>query len=466
MPGPINNNRPPQFLQGIATPEDSVEIINVSENPEAAENGESFTVSSDQWSRFSDNSTGVQEGDHLKVRVRSRNGNATSWLSLQATGLGEDTRNAQIYADAVGLEANESGTVDLIYLGDGMLSEPGATVRFTNERTGENQTFTIGENGHLPPDTQLNGKAGDQISIAVSDGTNNVDFSEVAGVVGVEGAPEPLDLDDPGPWKKKHVNEDGTPSVSKTRFNGPLFVDGPTAGDVKQGSLANCYFSAAAASVADTDPEKLQEIIKDNNNGTYTVTFQKETYPGSGRFRPRKVTVDGELYVKSNGKPLYGGSIGTNSSPEQMEMWYPILEKAYAQFQDGSYDNIGNGGHASFAMSSIMGSSSTKQPINEHNMDRIYNSISRAAERGNPMTATTYGKDSAEAERYPGTKIYPWHTYSVLGVEESDDGKRFVKLRNPWGNTEPGYDGKNDGFFKLELEKFAHLYRTVSTCRG
>ena len=37
-----------------------------------------------------------------------------------------------------------------------------------------------------------------------------------------------------------------------------------------------------------------------------------------------------------------------------------------------------------------------------------------------------------------------WHVYTVLGVGE-ENGQRYVHLRNPWGNTEPGRDGKCDG---------------------
>lgn len=95
----------------------------------------------------------------------------------------------------------------------------------------------------------------------------------------------------------------------------------------------------------------------------------------------------------------------------------------------------------------------------------VYKKLSQAQENGWPVTATTYGKDSEEAERYAGEKIYPWHVYTVLGVEEKD-GEKFVQLRNPWGNTEPGYDGNNDGIFTLTLEKFANFYKNINIAQG
>jgi hypothetical protein len=52
----------------------------------------------------------------------------------------------------------------------------------------------------------------------------------------------------------------------------------------------------------------------------------------------------------------------------------------------------------------------------------------------------------------------------VLGAEESG-GKKFILLRNPWGESEAGNDGKNDGYFKLELSQFMKLYGDVAIVR-
>ena len=57
-------------------------------------------------------------------------------------------------------------------------------------------------------------------------------------------------------------------------------------------------------------------------------------------------------------------------------------------------------------------------------------------------------------------RVYANHAYSVLGVEEKN-GEKFVKLRNPWGQSEYGNDGKNDGFFSLPLSKFTELYASL-----
>jgi len=86
--------------------------------------------------------------------------------------------------------------------------------------------------------------------------------------------------------------------------------------------------------------------------------------------------------------------------------------------------------------------------------DRIKNDIAR----GVPVAAGTHGTD--QASLYTNTGVYANHAYSVLGVEEKN-GEKFVKLRNPWGQSEYGNDGKNDGFFSLPLSKFTELYSSL-----
>lgn len=449
-------------LSALAKPGETLEIVNVSDNPQSGDAANKMEVKVDQWGRFSGQVDNVKEGDHLRVRSRGANGNVSNWINLQAQGMGgEDTRNAKIKAEELGLEVNGRGSVDLVHLGNGMVSEPNAQVRLTNQRTGESFDFTLNESGQFPRGVSVKGEAGDAFSVAVSDGTNNTSFREVAGSIKVEGAPQPKNLEDPMPWKERHVNADGTPSVKSERFTGPLFAEGVKVDDVKQGQLGNCFLCAAAAAAAHTDPDAIKNMIKDNGDGTYTVTFKERDYRGT--LTDKKITVDGDLYVRANGAALYGAGMNS-SSKDQMEMWYPIFEKAYAAYK-GSYDKIGSGGSTGDALTAILGARTTYSGVEDYNADRVYDSLKKAQENGWPATAATYGKDSPEAERYAGQKVYPWHAYTVMGVQE-EDGKKYVQLRNPWGSTEPGYDGKDDGIFRLELKDFVHYYSGVTIAQG
>jgi hypothetical protein len=49
------------------------------------------------------------------------------------------------------------------------------------------------------------------------------------------------------------------------------------------------------------------------------------------------------------------------------------------------------------------------------------------------------------------------HAYAVLGVEEKN-GKQVLLVRNPWGSTEPGNDGRNDGFFRVTPQQLVNWF--------
>lgn len=51
----------------------------------------------------------------------------------------------------------------------------------------------------------------------------------------------------------------------------PLFAHEPSLEDIEQGVVGDCYFQAALANIIATNPEKLKDLIVDNENGTVTV---------------------------------------------------------------------------------------------------------------------------------------------------------------------------------------------------
>ena len=246
-----------------------------------------------------------------------------------------------------------------------------------------------------------------------------------------------MDLPDPA-LHKDELNADGTPKFRTARYTGPLFVDGAKPQDVRQGAIGDCYFPAALAAIAHSDPSVIKNMIKKNEDGTYTVSFYESRYSGAGH--KVDIKVDGDLYVRAWGGPLYGDSLGTPRDLAQMELWFPLVEKAYATWK-GSYNAIGNGGVAGKVMSEVMGARRVTS-LSEYNKDRVFEQIREGAANGWPMAAGTHG--DSESARYTNSGVYANHAYSVFGVEE-EAGTKYVKLRNPWGQSEPSGDGKNDG---------------------
>jgi hypothetical protein len=232
---------------------------------------------------------------------------------------------------------------------------------------------------------------------------------------------------------------------------GQLYVDGVSFDDVIQGSIANCYMPGAFSALAHANPDYIKNAIQDNGDGTFTVRFFEAASWGQP-LEPVHVTVDDDIPLSSpGGQSRYG------RARESTELWVSVLEKAYAEWK-GGYEAIGNGGRATEVMEAITGRRSSWQEIGRQDPDALFDTIRSGTARNQPMTAGTHGKDSDV--NYNGTGISAWHVYTVLGATE-EDGQKLIELRNPWGHTEWGSDGVNDGIFKMPLEEFTKLFNNL-----
>jgi len=224
-------------------------------------------------------------------------------------------------------------------------------------------------------------------------------------------------------------------------IDGALFIDGPNVFDVNQGQIADCYFLAGLASLAHGNPETLRDMITDNGDGTYTVHFGGEA---------GDVTIDDDFPVDSRGRPLYAGT-GEADNPE---LWVAVIEKAYAQTQ-GGYEDI-EYGRANEAIAEItghddftLGAPSTFTP----------EQIRTAIAEGRSVTVSSYSGAIGDKKRTENG-IVSNHAYVVLGVRERN-GMTEVQVYNPWGHTEAGNDGNDDGAFWMSLEDFNTSFREV-----
>lgn len=457
-------------ISGTAAAGSTVEVINLTTAPEARlHTDDTFALGkAGVDGRFSGTMTDVKEGDILRMRTRDAGGTTSSWVTLRATGIAtQDTRNSQVALFRMHLEPGTDGKVTLSNInGSRQLTEPGAELMLVNNRTGERTRIKMNDEGNLDAEVKLKGNKGDTFSVRVSDGRNNKDFSVEAGSITAGAVNETgpggtlKDLPDPK-LHKDELNADGTPRFQSKRYTGPLFRDEPTASDVKQGQIGDCYFPSAIAALAHVQPQAIKNAIKDNGDGTYTVTF-KVPQGSSGAFKDKQVTVDGDLASRSWGGPLYGSTTG-DTSTTKLEMWFPILEKAYAAMHPGGYNDIGNGGLSSEVFQSILGRPLFDVNTDWSSKDKVWTRIKTSLDAKLPVSAGTHGED--EKARYTNSGVYPDHSYSVLGYKE-EAGQKMVQLRNPWGESEPfPGDGKNDGVFWLKLDDFMKLYQTVMTVR-
>lgn len=213
----------------------------------------------------------------------------------------------------------------------------------------------------------------------------------------------------------------GRPS---TDLWGPDGTGVPDLDDIDQGALANCWAMGGLAASVLASPEAIRDNIVDNGDGTYTVTFYQKN--SEGGFDPVEVTVDDQVPVDASGNPVYAQE--TNDG----ENWVMIYEKAYAEFNGGSYDNL----QWNSVEKSLEEMNGTEFQI--LNPDTMSDAELVAALSEGPATMSTQangtGKD--EIATFDDQNVAGQHVYVVENIYEQD-GEIYVEFYNPWGHTHP-----------------------------
>ena len=235
-------------------------------------------------------------------------------------------------------------------------------------------------------------------------------------------------------------------SISYATSTKPLFAStGPSAADINQGSLGDCYLLSSLAEVATKDPNVITNMITNNGNGTYGVCFH---VGGQSEY----VTVNSALQS------------GCNTGPD---MWGTLVEKAYAELQSinlttgntaasygNSFSSIGNGGQPESALESITGATQITDFYASGSAwgKQTYNaSLSVTGNQGGQSTASVLatlkadlsaGDDvvlSSNSWSYDSSgkvELVASHAMSVYGIDAANGN---LEIRNPWGTQAGQY---------------------------
>ena len=217
----------------------------------------------------------------------------------------------------------------------------------------------------------------------------------------------------------------------------PLFLDGPEASDVRQGSLGDCNFLASLASLADTDPQTLRQMIAPMGDGTYGVRFFRAGAPVYLR-------VDGQL-PGSRVAPAYA------KLSLEGETWVAMAEKAYAQFRTGSnsYTSL-SGGWMDPVYQAVTGQATTRVMGSASGLAATLASHLAA---GHAVSAGTWSSTSGP--------VVGAHAYVVRAME-TRDGVTYITVYNPWGFDGKGADANpNDGLVQVTLAQFQKDFSAV-----
>lgn len=245
-----------------------------------------------------------------------------------------------------------------------------------------------------------------------------------------------------------------------TRFEyrhaaGELFVDGPSAADLDQGRVGDCYLLAGLGAVAKANPQRIRDMFIENPDGTVTVRFFLD---GKAEF----VTVDRSLPVVDlvDLEPAFAG-VGHRTDAEgklvrmavddaRGELWVALAEKAYAQLSEtgrvgrdstNSYNGIGGPIAPGWD-----GRFSNRDGINEGAIDVGMKHVANADAPMGLMATAHFDEVRRAFEAGKGVTFGSWwsppnpnvvgpHVYVMTGFAQtgSDPAKWTITVLNPHG---------------------------------
>ncbi|KAE9397650.1 cysteine proteinase [Gymnopus androsaceus JB14] len=251
--------------------------------------------------------------------------------------------------------------------------------------------------------------------------------------------------------------------VTQLFENPQFFIDGASSNDIVQGGLGDCWFVSALATMSTA--EGLVEkfcVARDEEIGVYGFIFFRDAtwvtviiddflYTSIPKYEELS-SAEKTLYhnnkdfynstARKGGKGLFFARSGTPG-----ETWVPLLEKAYAKLH-GSYASL-SGGEGCEAIEDMTGGISTFIHTNDIlDTDRFWNDELLKANEDRLFGAAYQTLDGTRSGVYDSkiNGLIGNHAYSVLRAVEVN-GKRFVVVRNPWGETEwtgPWSDGSKE----------------------
>lgn len=242
------------------------------------------------------------------------------------------------------------------------------------------------------------------------------------------------------PLRDASANPDPTneyaASATYMTLNGTIAVQGEgdahaiDANDVKQGSIGNCYFVAQLAAQAKADPSVIQNLIKDNGDGSYTVSLWLKDKRQPWKRTKTDVVVDSQFPTSGGGGAAYAkpGDAGS-SGPE---LWVMLIEKAFAKYVGHYEETRGKKTPDSDVFGMMTGVASGYRAMSSLADDALLKLCEAAVRSHKPVSFGAINNTASE-ELQNGAKeagVVLNHAYALEGV---DAGKRTLSLRNPWG---------------------------------
>jgi hypothetical protein len=255
-------------------------------------------------------------------------------------------------------------------------------------------------------------------------------------------------------YRMHRVNRAQDPANSRDLYadkGNPLASIKPDS--VEQGAIGNCYFASALASVAQSNPELIRNAIKDNGDGTYTVTF-----PGA---RDYPVTVKAPTEAEQ----------GLYNAGGQHGLWASVMEKAHGEFYNQGImakvfgrswtptEGADGGGIPGNAIALLTGQSYESFSTTFNSQQSVADQLARAL-ADNPPRAIVAGTNKSLFSEDTEGGFARGHAYSITGFESDGNGGGLVTIRNPWNHGQG-----TGGTIKIPLSVFMKNFGDIQVER-
>lgn len=218
--------------------------------------------------------------------------------------------------------------------------------------------------------------------------------------------------------------------------------------EIHQGSVNDCFLVSPMRELTKREPDALSKLIKDNNDGTYTVKF-----PDSDKPYTVKAPTQAELasYTNNKDSAIVEKAYGIRFKEEHPEKKSSSISTEHLDF-----------GSASDAITALTGSKAETVEVFGDGQDAL--AIAKEAQKNGEILV-------AGSNQWQATEgIQPQHAFAMSYNKEN--GK--IVLENPYpvransSKLEPidqygkPMDGKLDGRFEMDAETFAMTFSHIA----
>ncbi len=271
---------------------------------------------------------------------------------------------------------------------------------------------------------------------------------------------------DPGESGK---TKDWTPENASWSDPGRFFLEAAEFFDPVQGAVANCYYIAALAAVAWAMPYRIRHLTRAIGQSQQQFTNMISFYqPDSNGQLDQEVEVTDAVPINSSS----GGFIYARSS-EAGEIWPAVYEKAFAKLETGTSGDRPDitataWGDCVKATAQLTGGRRHYYDTASRSGTALWDLVranSIQSKTVNPMTCWTYSSSDAAEKKvvYSDANIVASHCYTILGWAYHD-GREYLILRNPWGNTEASVGTLNGTVWLYDISWWRPI--TLTTMDG